>query len=65
MVYHLGLQVFKSRIFLRDRKAVPGTLELVIRLNIEGTAVFRGGIIAYKPLANCSVFILKLSNGKF
>jgi hypothetical protein len=52
MISHVFiLQVFKSRIFLRDRKAVPGTLELVIQLIFEGTAIHRGGTIPFKLLA--------------
>jgi hypothetical protein len=52
MISHiLDLQVFKSRIFLSDLKAMSGTLELVIQLIFEGTADSRGGIFPFKLLA--------------
>jgi hypothetical protein len=45
---HCFLQAFKSRIFFSGRKAVPGTLELMIQF--EGTADFGKKWTAYKSM---------------
>jgi hypothetical protein len=46
---HCFLQAFKSRIFFSDRKAVPGTLELLIQF--EGTAVLG---VPESPINSCT-----------